>query len=195
LTKNSNSDDLSIVEKLKNGNNAEFRLLVEKYKDVSFSLAYSILKDEHIAEDALQEAFLKVFKNIRQFRNQSLFSTWLYRIVTTTCLKIAKKNKRARLHDSFDTDIHGDTTNNMTGFDNVIASERKEVIHSAVRMMKSNEAMLLQLYYLSELSIEEIKEITGFKESKIKVTLYRGRTSFQENLQKILGNEIHHFIS
>ena len=194
MTKVTNTNDLRSIERLQAGNTAEFRVLVEKYKDVSFSLACSILKDEHIAEDALQEAFIKVFRNIRSFRKSSSFSTWLYRIVVNTCFTIAKKQGRTESYDDPAVGMALETMEDSSDFDTIVTYERREIIQMALKMIKSDEALLLRLYYLSELDIREIQEVTGFSESKIKVTLHRGRIGLQLVLEKLLGNELALFI-
>ena len=190
LKKNNSNSDIIIVKKIKEGDTSEFRVLVDKYKDVSFSLACSILRNEHEAEDALQESFLKAFHNIRKFNNKSSFSTWFYRIVVNTCFTLANKQRTAKFEDisSFNTNL--ETSEENTGYDKLVASDRKKIIDSALKRIKSDEALLLQLYYLSELDVKEIKEVTGFKESKIKVTLHRARISLRHHLQKALADEL-----
>jgi RNA polymerase sigma-70 factor (ECF subfamily) len=194
LTRASNDIDLASVEKIKQGDTAEFRLLVERYKDMSFSLACSILKDEHVAEDALQEVFIKVFRSLHKFRSKSSFSTWLYRIVVNTCFNIAKQQAHLESSDDPDIHLHSHDKEENAVFHSILADERQAIINSTLKTMKSEEALLLRLYYLSEMDIREIREVTGFSESKIKVTLHRGRSSFQSILHKLLGNELALFI-
>ena len=184
--------DSEIIERIKKGDTSAFRFLVEKYKDVSFSLACSILKNEIIAEDALQESFIKVYYNIDRFRSHSSFPTWLYRIVVNTCLTFAKKQKRQLLFVDIDSAKGIELDINETGIDRLLASERSAIINNALNKIKSDESLLLRLFYLSELDLQEIMKVTGFKESKIKVTLFRARKNLLIELQKIFGNELIH---
>jgi RNA polymerase sigma factor (sigma-70 family) len=192
LKNNNSNTDSEIIEKIKKGDTSAFRLLVEKYKDVSFSLACSILKDEQEAEDALQESFIKVYKNIKSFRGQSSFSTWLYRIVVNTCITIAKKHEKHQLLVDVDSENDVELSHIETGIEKLIALERTEIINKALDTIKSDEALLLRLFYLAELDLREIMKVTGFKESKIKVTLFRARKSLFIELQKVFGNELIH---
>ncbi len=194
MVKTTNTEDLQSVRKIAAGDTAEFRVLVERYKDLSFSLACSILKDTYLAEEALQEAFIKVFRNIRGFRERSSFATWLYKIVVTTCFTIAKKQKRMESYDDPTVSSAIEETDHTMNFDATIAYERKEIVNMALLLIKADEALALRLYYLSELDIREISEVTGFSESKVKVTLHRGRASFEVQLQKLLGTELELFI-
>lgn len=191
--RNNNDDtDFRIIERVKKGDTSAFRLLVEKHKDVSFSLACSILKDENDAEDALQESFIKVYKNIKGFRYNSTFSTWLYRIVVNTCITQAKKQQKQQLQESINSRNNPEVYHCETGFEKLVSSERTAIINKVLDTIKSDEALLLRLYYLSELDLHEIMKVTGFKESKIKVTLFRARKNILKELQKIFGNELIH---
>lgn len=190
MKKESSNNEFLIIEKIREGDASAFREIVEKYKDVSFSLACSILKNEHEAEDALQDSFIKVYRNIKKFRHESSFSTWLYRIVVNTCLTLAEKRKKIDYHDDDHYPEYDFPADYNTGFDNLIISERKRIVNSAFKSMKPDEALLLRLYYLAEHDIKEIKEITGFTESKIKVVLHRGRKSLFQYLQNIMGKDL-----
>jgi RNA polymerase sigma-70 factor (ECF subfamily) len=184
----SRDNDSLLVERIKQGDTLAFRTIVEKYKDKSLSLACSILKEEEAAEDALQDAFLKVLKSIDKFRFDSLFSTWLYRIVVNTCLNVKEKRK-----DYLHTEISQDNLNEVqqrSGLETLLENERKDYIAKALNQMKSEEALVLRLYYLCDLSIGDIKEITEFSESNIKILLHRGRKSMFEILDKLTGNDL-----
>lgn len=185
--KNNNGDtETELIERVKKGDTSAFRLIVEKYKDVSFSLAYSILRNEHDAEDALQESFIKVYNNLNRFHSNSSFSTWLYRIVVNTCFTFIKKHKKSQLLINIDTvtDIAIDPCEN--GIEKLISSERSAIINKVLDTIKPDEALLLRLYYLAEQDLSEIMNITGFKESKIKVTLFRARKNILKELKKYL---------
>ena len=169
---------------------ASFRTLVERYKKVSYSLACSILKDENEAEDALQESFIKVYYNLKKFRGDASFSSWLYRIVVNTCFSMAKKQKKKEsfIGRACERDVIADQS--KTGIENMMASEQSEMINSVLDSMKSDEALLLRLFYLSEMDLKEIMKITGYKESKVKVTLFRARKSLLLKIKSIYTNDL-----
>ena len=166
-----------------------FRKLVEKYKDVSLSLACSILKDEHKAEDVLQDVFIKVFEKIDTFNFNAAFSTWLYRIVVNTSYNELKKYKNQTNLSQVDIELEkssGNMDHNM-----IKEEDQKKYIKMALKRLRADEALSLRLFYLCDLKIKEIEDITGFRSSKIKVDLHRGRDNLNYELKKILGNEIH----
>ena len=181
-----NTSDTTLIALIKDGDSSAFRQLVDRYKDVSLSLAFSILKDSDIAEDALQESFLKVYKNIHKFRAKASFATWLYRIVVNTSNTLAKKLSP----DSNAPPLNPNEEESYSFINDLETKDLATVVKEAMKMLKSDEALLLQLYYLSELSVKEIMLVTKFKRSKVKVTLHRGRENLRLVLGNILGEEI-----
>ena len=84
-TSRPDQNDESLIRSFLSDDPDAFDLLVIKYKDMIFNLCYRIVNDYDDANDCAQETFIKVYKNMRQFRFQSSFSTWLYRIARNTC--------------------------------------------------------------------------------------------------------------
>ncbi len=181
----SNSDTL-LINRIKEGDTTAFRQLVDKYKNVSLSLACSILKDEDKAEDALQDAFIKVFEKIDTFHFKAAFSTWLYRIVINTSYNELKKHKNHAVLSQVSLEDSGGNN----ALDIFKAENQKKFIQVALKRIRTDEALILRLFYLCDLKIKEIENITGFKSSKIKVDLHRGRNNLNHELIKILGKEI-----
>lgn len=184
--------DTLIIRRIIEGDKAAFRILVEKYKDVSFSLAQSILKDEAKAEDVLQEVFIKVYEKINRFQFKSAFSTWLYRIVINTCYNELKKQKIKVSIEDVDQNLFDDAPAGGLRITN--DADQKKYIQLAIARLRSDEALVLRLFYLCELSIKEIEDITGFKATKIKVDLHRGRDNLYFQLKQLLGDEINQLL-
>lgn len=180
--------DAILIEEVKKGDTGAFRQLVDKYKDVSLSLAYSILKDKAKAEDVLQEAFMKVFHKAGSFKHQSAFSSWLYRIVINSAYNELKRNKshleleKVNSNDAMSSD--------KTAFQNLKEEEQKRYVVLALNKLKPDEALVLRLFYLCELSLKEVEDITDFSPSKVKVDLHRGRKNMEIALKNLLGKQI-----
>lgn len=183
-----NSDTL-LINRIKEGDRDAFRQLVEKYKNVSLSLACSILKDENIGEDVLQDVFIKVFEKIDTFHFKAAFSTWLYRIVVNTSYNELKKYKN---HTSLSqVDIELEKSGDNMALNTMKEEDQKKYIKIALRRLSADEALSLRLFYLCDMKIKDIEDITGFRSSKIKVDLHRGRNNLNYELTKMLGKEIH----
>ena len=182
----SNSLDNALVAKAKEGDVQAFRQLVEKYKDISLSLACSVMKDEVAAEDVLQDAFLKVYTSLKSFKGKAAFKTWLYRIVVNTCFTELQKRKH---HPAVD-EVKAQEIQGTEDGSPLKLEDQKRYIQESFKRLKADEALVLRLFYLCELSLKEVKEITRFSEAKIKVDLHRGRKNMHQQLKNLLGTEI-----
>ena len=89
-----NLSEYEIIESVKKGNHGDFALLIDIYKDRAFTLLKKMLKNEMDAAEALQDTFLKVYNSLNNFRADSQFSTWFYKIVYNTALTIISNKKR-----------------------------------------------------------------------------------------------------
>jgi RNA polymerase sigma-70 factor (ECF subfamily) len=85
-----------LIKKSKTGDIESFELLVSSYDRKAYNIAYRMMGNEEDAKDMAQEAMLRVYRSIKDFKEQSSFSTWLYRIVTNVCLDELRKRKKER---------------------------------------------------------------------------------------------------
>jgi RNA polymerase sigma factor (sigma-70 family) len=187
-----NNTDIRLIERIRKGDSEAFRQLVERHKDISLSLSFSILKDKALAEDALQEAFIKVFRKLHTFNHKAAFSTWLYRIVVNTSYNMLKQQK---FHEDISTIPFNDSgVSSEVPFNALKEEAQRQYIRTAMASLASDEALVLRLFYLCELSIREVQEVTRFSNSKIKVCLHRGRKNMHQELQNLLGAELKHLL-
>lgn len=178
---------------MKTGDADAFRGLVEEYQHLAFTVAVNIVKNNEDAEEIVQDAFIKVYKNISQFSGQSKFSSWLYKIVYNTALtKIRKKNvQQYSLDDSHEKDygisIH-------EGWEELVSSDQKEYLSIALTRLNEQDSLVLTLYYLADEGLNEICEITNEKKSTIKVRLHRARTKLFNEMNLLLQEELKELI-
>ncbi len=86
--------DAEVIESVRKGNQSDFEILVDRYKNKAFSLLCNMLKDNMEAEEVLQDAFLKAYYGLNNFKQEAKFSTWFYRIVYNTALTRLSAKKR-----------------------------------------------------------------------------------------------------
>lgn len=177
------------IQKVIEGDVNAFRFLVDKYKDMSFSISCSILKNEQIAEENVQDAFIKAFKALKQFKGDSKFSTWLYKIVVNEALKKIKK-KSLETKEINDLDEYKEYSSVNDSIKEFSLFYQKKYINATLNKLNEKESLLLRLYYLNENSIQEIKEITNLSTANIKVILHRARNNFHIKLEKELNHEL-----
>lgn len=181
-------DETELIRRILDGEKPLFRILVERYKDFSLTLAYSIVKTKEEAEDVVQDSFIKAFKALQKFKLESSFKTWFYRIVVNTSYHLLEKRKlRRTVPLEHLTSLESSGT---AGDDAIRTNERRRIIHAALSGLKPKEALLLKLCYLGEQSHNEIASITGLSVADVKLTLHRARKSFHDQLQRIVGDEI-----
>jgi len=172
------------IQKVLNGDTDAFRFIIKNYKDMAYSLAMSVVKDEFVAQEVLQTSFVRAFSSLDTFKGKSKFSTWLYRIVVNEAFKVLKKKENNVI-------IYGEPSFNTASEIDDFASkieedEQRYYINEALEKLSPKESLALRLFYLEENSIEEITEITGWSCSNIKVILHRARVNMRLILERSL---------
>ena len=168
------NDEYYIDLVLKGDVNA-FAVLIDRYKEMVFTLAFKILKNREEAEEVSQDAFLKAFKSLSTFKGYSKFSTWLYKVIYNTCLDHLKKNKRAPVLVAMDESVDYDSASLINVLDTLEENERIKMIRHCLSLLPGEDNFLLTLYYLRQHSIEEISQIININANNIKIKLYRSR--------------------
>lgn len=182
-------DNLIIIENVLAGNIHAYAQIVDAYKDAAVNLAYNIILNREDAEEIAQDAFIKAFTALRSFKGDAKFSTWLYRIVVNAALN---KRRLKKLTLTELNEAHEQTPSHEE--EAVSPGEIKKHIQRALKYLNEKERICITLFYLQELSIEEINEVTGYSPANIKILLYRGRKSLYGLLHKYLKHEINNLI-
>lgn len=179
-------DDL-YIEKVLKGDTDAFRYFVAQYKDMAFTISMSVIKDEYVAADVVQESFVKAFQHLKNFKGKSKFSTWFYRIVINESLKVVRKKGEKYVDLEALSNFH--PSNAPTIISQLKEDERQYFINETLALLPANESLVLRLFYLNENHINEICEMTGWTESKVKVLLHRARKNMEILLEKKLKSE------
>jgi RNA polymerase sigma factor (sigma-70 family) len=180
------------IEKILKGDHNSFRYFIKTYNRFAFSLSYSILKDKHLTEDAVQDSFVKAFNGLKSFKRNSTFQTWLGKIVINESLRKAKSRASEYIMCDEISDHEIEVVNDS--INSLIIEEQKFYISAVFEQLSTNESLALDLFYLKDNTIEDITEITGWSVSKTKMLLLRGRKNFYSQLKKILRTEIKEII-
>lgn len=172
------------------GDSHEFSVLVDTYKNVVFTVALRMVKNREEAEEVAQDTFIKVFKSLGKFKGDSKLSTWIYRIAYNTCLDRLKKSGRDRNNIAID-EIEGFEIKNIdNALDNIVKSERAELIRKCIKQLSPKDAALLTLFYLEEKNLNELGELLKMNENSVKVGLFRARGRLAKVLKQYLEPEI-----
>ena len=170
------------IERILAGDTQSFSCLVAKYEKMAYTIAFRILENREEAEEAVQDAFVKMYRALSDFHFDSKFSTWFYRIVYRTALTALRQQRMfVSYEEAGPVDLSNDEVESATAL--LEREDRKEMIARTLKKLPADEALLLTLYYLEECSVEEICQITELSASNVKVKLFRGRKRFYEVLQ------------
>ncbi len=172
------------------GNMNAFAELVNRYKDLVFTLSLKVLQNREEAEEAAQDTFVKIFKSLNKFKGESKFSTWIYKITYNNCLDRLKKQKRNRPVIAINEFTENEVKSLMNVLDAIEENERKQMIKSCLDLLPPEESFLLTLYYFDENSLREISTIMGINENNIKIKLFRSRKKLAGILRTKLEPEI-----
>ncbi|MGZ0014843.1 RNA polymerase sigma factor [Yeosuana sp. AK3] len=184
------NNDIYFINLIIEGNTNAFSVLVDRYKDLVFSLALKMVKNREEAEEIAQDTFIKVFKSLSQFKGDSKFSTWIYKVTCNTCLDRLKKHKRELQVVSIDEF----NTNQIKSLDNALDAmeneERRQAIQDCINLLPSDDAFLLTLFYFEEQTLDEIAKVINVTANNVKVKLFRSRKKLTTILKERLEPEI-----
>lgn len=175
--------DREIIESVKKGNHSDYAILIDRYKNKAFSMLNRMLKNKMEAEEVLQDCFLKAFNGLKDFKGESKFSTWFYKIAYNSALSRMSVQKRktetemSSIEDHFD--LKSDYDYNLT--------EQKDLalyITEMVAKLPSNYASLISMFYLEGMSCDEISEVLETSVNNVKVMLHRSRSALKDILIK-----------
>ena len=171
--------DLSLVRRVKKGDYRAFDLLVLKYQSRVMATVFKYVKEKELAEDITQEAFVKSFKSIDSFREESSFYTWIYRIAVNTAknyLISVKRREETLLSDfSGDDNYVPEKLDVDSPQDILSASELRDLIFESLTTLGEETRTALSLREFDGLSYEQIAQIVNCPVGTVRSRIFRGR--------------------
>lgn len=175
--------DGRVIEACRQGDRAAFQLLFETYKDKVFSIAVYSSGDRSLAEDVTQQVFLKLFTAIRQFRGDSEFTTWLYRLVVNACLD--ERRRRRKLLPWGETVAMRNSSEKKPQEKQYARLEVAEAVREAIGELKPKFRLPILLKYVEGLSYEEIASVMGCSRGTVASRLNRGHSQLAKRLSHL----------
>jgi RNA polymerase sigma-70 factor (ECF subfamily) len=196
---NPTASDTELVHAAKAGDLAAFEELTTRHARHIYSLAYRILQSPHDAEDVTQQAFLSAVENLAQFREESSFATWLYRIATFAALKVIRKRKglaTVSLEAATEPQAESDAIPHPEYIADwkhspeqlVERHETRRLLDDALAQLDEKHRLVFVLRDVEDLSIKETAAALGLSEANVKVRLLRARLQLREQLTRTLGD-------
>ena len=178
-----NLSDVEIIESVLKGNSADFIFLVDRYKNKAFSMLKRMLRSHEDAEEVLQDCFLKAYNNLKTFKFEAKYSTWFYRIVYNTALTKLSSKKRQTESEMADIDELHDLESNYSA-DEIIRSDLSDAVRKIVSELPAKNSAVITLFYLEEMTCEEISETLNMTINNVKVLLHRSRNLLKEIIER-----------
>lgn len=184
-------NEKTLLKKARNGDIEAFELLVEDYQKKVFNVAYRMMGNSEDANDLVQEALIRIFKSIKNFKEQSSFSTWVYRIVTNVCLDELRRRKN-KFTISIDEDIKLEDGNvkrqieseGPTLEESLESKEIQDIVTKAIEELSNEHKTVIVLRDIQGFSYDEISDIMKCPEGTVKSRINRARKALREILKK-----------
>jgi len=186
--------DVELIREFLKGNQSSFNRLVLKYQNKIFNLCYRMLGDQAEAEDVAQDVFVTLFRSVKTFRGDSLFSTWVFRITVNHCknrLKYLTRRNYFRTQ-SLDQPLpteEGEVTPDVeddgeTPEEILVTSEIQDLIQRKIGELDEEHRTAIVLRDIQGLSYQEIADILHLKEGTVKSRIHRARLELKEKLER-----------
>ncbi len=178
-------DDSELVRRHLAGDPDAFRMLYEKYGEKVFASAFRIMGEHHAATDLMQEVFVKVHGELRRFKFESKFSTWLFRVAVNLAINKANEvGRHARIREKIQREGRGDPGGTKEG------RPLDEQVHRALQDLSPKLRAIVSLRYLDGLSYEEISEVLDISMGTVKSRLFLAHETLRPMLKNVqLGQE------
>lgn len=170
--------DLELVVRAQKGDTEAFSELVKRHQHLVYNLAYRFMRENALAEDMAQEAFLKAYRLLKGFRGDCSFSTWLYRVTVSVCLtELNRRKKRQEVefhpfHERREVMPSTDT------------SDLGELIQYCIRTLPHRYNKIVTLYYIKQMSYDDIAEAMRIPMGTLKTWMHRARNQLRRLMEK-----------
>jgi RNA polymerase sigma-70 factor (ECF subfamily) len=185
--------EASLVRACKEGDQTAFNMLVWRWEKPLFNFTYKYVGDAHLAQDLVQETFVRMLKSIQGYEHRGAFSTWLYRIAVNLCKDHFRKKKlpMISLHDYYTT-ASGEKVyvqdrvpdDGAQSDEAMAASHREELVRRLIAGLPEQQRIVILMKEYQALTFREIAEILEVPAGTVKARLYRGLRTMREQLER-----------
>lgn len=183
-------DEVALIVRCQSGDPRAFEELFHLYRDDVYQFAYMVVRDASLAQDVVQEAFLKVFRSVGKFQFRSSFKSWLYRVAVNEAITILRRRK---LKEDLQPTLGAATAlldSNPRGWqpeEFALKSEERDLLHWAVGQLDPIHRSVVVLKYFHEFSDPEIAAVVGCPPGTVKSRLHRARELLRHTITKQMG--------
>lgn len=181
-------DDEEIIRSVLNGNRNDYEFIMRRYNERLYRIGISILKDESDVEDMMQETYIKAYKNLKGFKQQSKFSTWLTRIMVNESLAKLKYRKRfEQLSDTETDNVPSYFTHNETPEKQFMQKELSGIIENAIKSLPQKHQTVFMMREIENMNVQETAQSLNITNENVKVRLHRAKELLKTNITLASG--------
>ena len=174
---------MKTIELSKQGDEDAFASLICRVQNTAYAIAYRYMENDADTRDALQEAFIKMYRSLDTFKGESAFETWFTRILINCCLDELRKRKSYRSWE--DIDEHYDIKDPSPDTEEqILQIEQREAVIDAIRQLPDEARSIIILREFEGLSYEELTEVLNLEPGTVKSRLNRAKHKIKESLLK-----------
>jgi RNA polymerase sigma-70 factor (ECF subfamily) len=184
-------EDYQTILRVLNGDTRAYTALVDRYSRVVSSLIRKMIRDEDDIDDLTQETFIKAYKALPTFKEGFLFSSWVYRIASNTCIDFMRRKRFSFVSIDQPISKHGEDEQYIDLEDesntpelNYILNERRKAVEDAIDKLPDNYKKIIKMRHEDELEYVEISNILNMPLGTVKAHLFRGRKLLLDYLKK-----------
>ena len=183
--------DYELVQAVVSGQTTAFDVLLERYKNLVYSVVLRMVNCREDANDQAQEVFIKIYKNLEKYNPEFNFSTWVIRIATNHVIDFRRRSKLAAMTGSLDEIEESGAARAVSGSpeDEYLAKEQTQMLHDAIESLPDMYKIPIVLFHQQGLSYQEIADVVDEPMSKVKNRIFRARKLLKEYLLNLKGGE------
>jgi RNA polymerase sigma-70 factor (ECF subfamily) len=191
-------EDFDLIQSINSGQVDKFHDLVKRYEQKLYNFSLRMCRDHSDAEDMVQDTFLNVFKYLKDFRYETKFKNWLYKVAASTCIKKRRKSKfapeRELSLDEFLPSDEAEAVDHVPNWaqmplDRLLNEELAGAVHQGILAIPRKYRMVIVLRDIEGFSTAETAQILNLSESNVKVRLHRARLYLREKLKGYFKND------
>lgn len=179
--------DSQILQEIRDGQPRRFAALVDRHKDRALTLAVRLVGNREEAEELVQDSFVRAYRSLDEFRGDARFATWLYRIVYNVCLTKVMRRKDQDIPPAVVVDevLSGEIASPESDILSRLEDEElRRFVGQAIELLPEKQRTAVTLFYIQEMTYEEIAQITGQPMGSVKTHLFRGREALRRSVSR-----------
>ena len=178
------TEEQVLVMRAQRGDQQAFRVLVERYQKLVYTLALRLVSNPHDGEDVAQEAFLSAWKGLPRFRMDAKFSTWLYRLTVNAATDLLRRRQKEQAHQSLEEEERPVQVPDQAPGpeEQAQAAERRAILQRAIDSLTENHRKILLLREVNGLDYQEIGQVLELTPGTVKSRLARARRELRDKL-------------